>query len=665
MKPTLHTPRPADMCRAFCCNMLLLLAAYMVCRVAFLWENIALFPDLDAPALWRLFLGGLRFDVSAVCYTNALYVLLFFLPLHWKERAGYYRFLKILFVAINGIALLSNLMDTVYFQYVNRRTTVSVFSEFRNDGNVAGIIGLELWRHWYLTLLGILLIGLLWRLYRSPRVGDASASAAGKPASLGRYYLIRTLCTGVGFFLVIVGIRSDLTFEERPIANRNAKKYVSRPIETGIVLNTPFSIIRTIGKKPYTCPPYFSDPQQMQARFDPVHRNTMPDSLQEKQPLNVVFLILESFGAEYSGYLNPHLGADGAAAPAEATYAGYMPFLDSLMEQSLTFEYSFSNGRKSIDMAPAVFSSLPMFVEPFFASTASTNDITGLASLLREMGYHTSFFHGADNGSLGFEDFARNAGFERYYGRTEYGEDKDYDGRWGVWDEPFLQYFAQRLSGFKEPFLSALFTLTSHHPFHIPPEYEAVFPDEGKLPIHRCIRYTDHALRQFFRTASRQPWYPNTLFILTGDHTNMSYYKEYSTEIGRFRVPILFFKPGDARFSGHRPGIAQHTDIMPTLLDLLGYRKPFLSFGCNLLTTPAEDTYAVNYDNGVYQYLKGEFLLQFDGEHSIGLYRFRQDPFLQHNLLPHAAAERMEPELKSIIQQYMERMNANQLVVKP
>lgn len=55
----------------------------------------------------------------------------------------------------NLIVIIMNLMDTVYFQYTHRRTTASVFSEFKNEGNLGGIIGTELLNHWYLTLFAI------------------------------------------------------------------------------------------------------------------------------------------------------------------------------------------------------------------------------------------------------------------------------------------------------------------------------------------------------------------------------------------------------------------------------------------------------------------------------------------------------------------------------
>jgi len=96
-------------------------------------------------------------------------------------------------------------------------------------------------------------------------------------------------------------------------------------------------------------------------------------------------------------------------------------------------------------------------------------------------------------------------------------------------------------------------------------------------------------------------------------------------------------------------------------LEHLGYDKPYLSFGVDLLTTPAEDTWAVNYLNGIYQYVKHGHILQFDGQTTRGVYAL-SDSLMQQNLVGKIPEQpQMERELKAIIQQYMERMTQNRL----
>ncbi len=642
-------------------NLVLVYVVYEVCRFAYLFENWSTFADhLSWKTLGEILRGGWMFDTSAILYTNALYILLMLLPLQWKETDIWQRVARWVFIVFNSVCVVMNLADAVYFQYTGRRTTVTVFSEFGNEHNLGGIFGVELLRHWYLVLVGMVLIYGLWKLYFMP---------SGKPVrwvrrpflagNLAAYYAVHTACLVAFVPLCVFGMRGGATTAVRPITISNANQYVDRPLEAALVLNTPFSMIRTIDKPVFVVPNYFT-PDELDQIYSPVH---MPSDSAVVRRKNVVVLIVESFGREYIGGFNRWLDS--------GRYKGYTPFVDSLMQHSTTFLYSYCNGRKSIDGMPSILSGIPMFVEPFFLTPASMNDVSGLAGELRKKGYFTAFFHGAENGSMGFQAFARTTGFERYYGRTEYDQDKrfggdrDFDGTWAIWDEPFLQFYAAKMSEFKQPFATALFTASSHHPYVIPEEYKQRYPEEG-IVIHKCIRYTDNALRRFFDTAKRQPWYKNTLFVITSDHTNLSDHAYYQTDLGGFCSPIIFFDPSGELKPGMRNAIAQQIDIMPTVLGYLGYDQKFVAFGCDLFRTPAEDTWAVNYLNGIYQYVKGDYLLQFDGQKTKALYRFRTDLLLKDNLADRLPEVRqtMEQEVKAIIQAYMTRMTTNGLVVK-
>ena len=632
--------------------------AFMICRVTYVavnWSTLG--PALEGNSWGDLLSGCVLFDTSALFYLNALVLLLTLLPWHQKETPAFLQTTRIIYVALNGTGIVANLADAVYFTYTGRRTTATVFSEFSNEGNLGSIIGTELLNHWYLLLLAILLIWSLYRLYCQPE------PLAGKHVlSHFFYYTTQSISLALMAWLTVCGMRGGFTHAVRPITISNANQYVNHPTEAAIVLNTPFSIIRTIGKKAFEIPAYFDTEETLQKIYNPEHLPT--DSL-AFTPRNVVVLICESLGMEYYGSYNHHLD--------DGKYQGFTPFLDTLCAKSLTYEMSFCNGRKSIDGMPSVLSSIPMFIEPFFLTPASLNTIGGLARSLNSKGYATAFFHGAENGSMGFEAFSRSSGFQQYYGRTEYNEDpnfdgdKDFDGLWAIWDEPFLLFYSQTMTQqLKEPFMTAVFTASSHHPFNIPEQYRDTFP-ESQLPMHKCIRYLDHSLRRFFEHASKQPWYQNTLFVITGDHTNQSCHDEYQTDLGLYCVPVIFFDPSGEVFAAERrKGVSQQIDIMPTLLSALHYDEPYVAFGQDLLTTPADSTWAINYNNGIYQFVSHDHLLLFDGNASTGLYDLKQDWMLQHNLLGQRDSLQNEQErlTRAIIQDYMQRMNQDRLVLQ-
>ncbi len=633
-------------------NLLMAYVVYFLARVTYLLENYSIFSQgLDTQGLLSVFQGGFMFDSSAIMYTCALYIVMMLLPLHLKERPRYHKVCKWLFVIVNAITLAMNLMDAVYFQYTSRRTTSTIFSEFSHEGNLGTIFGTEMLRHWYLVLLAIVLVWLLWKLYVMPRL-------TVKHARSWRYYLIMTVALLAMIPTIICGMRGGLATAVRPIAISNANQYVDRPVDAALVLNTPFSMLRTMGKNVYTNPHYFKDEAQLEAVYTPVHQ---PGDTAIFSPKNVVVIIVESYSKEYIGFFNHNL--DGG------TYKGYTPFLDSLLTKSLTFKYSYANGRKSIDAMPSVLSSIPMMKEPFFLTPASMNNLSGMARQLDGKGYTTAFFHGAQNGSMGFQAFARATGYQQYLGRTEFNADpttrgnKDFDGTWAIWDEPFLQFMCHKINGFKQPFLATVFTASSHHPFRVPEELEQQFPEEGTHPIHRCVRYTDMALRYFFEEAAKQPWYNNTIFVLTADHSNFPTHDLYKTDLGRYMAPIAFYTPNGSLAPAVREDvIMQQASIMPTLMGIMGYDQPYLAFGCDVLNTPPEQTWAFSYNNGIYQYLQGDWMMQHDGDKVKAMYRFKEDPMLKQNMVgkvPTQAA--MERQLKALIQQYMTRMTDNRL----
>ena len=623
------------------CNLLLAYATYMLARIIYLLVNYSYFSQGQTFShLMELLGGGLMFDTTAILVTHIPYILLMLLT-PWQRVSKYY------FLIVNALALALNMADAVYFRYTMRRTTTTVFGEFQNEDNLGSIIGTEFLYHWYLVLGFALMVWLLWRLY-------VKAGVRSQNGCWWQYALVQVGMLAVFVPFIIAGIRGGFTTAVRPITISNANQYVDRPIEAALVLNTPFSLYRSIGKNVFTVPHYFSDSQELASVYSPVH---LPSSTlsPETAKKNVVILIVESFGREYIGALNKTLD--------EGKYQGYTPCVDTLIAHSTTFRYSFCNGRKSIDGMPSILCSIPMFVEPFILTPSSMNDFTGLAGILANEGYQTAFFHGAQNGSMGFEAFARKTGFQHYYGRTEYeaahGTD-DFDGTWAIWDEPFLQYYAEEMSRMQQPFMTAVFTASSHHPFVVPEQYSKQFPDEG-LEIHKCIRYTDQAIGRFFQTASKQPWFQNTLFVLTSDHTNMSSHAEYQTDLGGFCSPIIIYDPSKPEGT-MQDKVAQQIDILPTVLGLLGYQKPYLAFGIDVLNTPADDCWAVNYLNGIYQYVRYGYVLQFDGTKTKAVYRL-DDRLMQNNIMGKVNMQaQMEREVKAIVQQYMERMTQNRLM---
>ncbi|HEY3369286.1 MAG TPA: LTA synthase family protein [Prolixibacteraceae bacterium] len=621
----------------------LLMVFYSFCRILFYLFNTTSFPKVTFFSFLTIMKGGLMFDISALLYLNAIYILLFLLPFEFTFSNWFQKGLKWLFMVVNGVGIAFNLIDIVYYRYILKRTTASTFDVAAFDAGNSKLIMRFFYDFWYIPVIFIVMLVLFAALY-----------SKFKPRPFRFRHPFVYFLSGIPIIalvagLSVMGMRGGWRHSTRPITMNNAGAFVTTPEEMSLVQNTPFCIFRTWGKKAFERKSYFSSEAELERIYTPVHR---PDSLGEARKNNVVIIILESFSRAFVGSLNPQF-----EDPHDRIFT---PFLDSLIQQSLVFTNAFANGRKSIDAIPSVTASIPALVLPYVISERSGNNINSIASLLSVQGYQTAFFHGAPNGSMGFDAFTKIAGYHQYFGRNEYGKEGDFDGVWGIWDEPFFQYFAQGMNKMHEPFATTLFSVSSHHPYEVPLKYKGKFP-EGKMPIDKCISYTDHSLQKFFDTARKMPWFKNTLFVITADHAVDCGIKEYYTSVNYFAIPIIFYTP-DGSLKGVDQGLAEQIDIMPTILSYLNYPYPYVAFGHNLFD-PNNQRFVINYIQDAYQFLSGDFAFYMMDDKLTAIYNRKVDPELQQNLLGTVDLSDQIQLQKAIIQQFNNRMIDNRMVV--
>jgi phosphoglycerol transferase MdoB-like AlkP superfamily enzyme len=626
-------------------RILLILILFSICRIGFYVFNFKMFPGIPTRELITMMKGGLSFDISAIVYINMIFILLHIIPFEIRYNDGYQKILKYIFFITNGIAIAMNGMDFVYYRFVDKRATADVFQTFAHDSNNTKVFFRFLLDYWPATLFTFLVWFLMVFLYNKVKIE--------KPGNVNKigYYAVNIIMIPVVIALVIGAARGGYKHSTRPITISNAARYVDSPRDVAIVLNTPFSIFRTFGKKPLTRFKFFND-EQLTKLYNPEYTPAPTKAFTNE---NVVIIILESFAREYIGSLNPQLEG--------GTYKGYTPFIDSLISVSLTFDVSIANGKKSIDAMPSILASIPSLETPYTISHYANNQINGLPSLLKRKGYYSAYFHGAPNGSMGFDSFSKMAGFDDYIGLNEYPDKSDFDGIWGVWDEPFFKFFGNKLNTFKQPFIASIFSVSSHHPFKVPEKYIGKFK-KGPAPILEVIGYTDFALRELFNQISKSPWFKNTLFVITADHTNESVHKEFQNNFGAYCVPIIFYKPG-SDMKGIKPRIAQQIDIMPTILNYLNFDEPYVAFGNNLLDDSYE-SFAFNTNGSTYNLYMKDHILEMIDNKPVGFYNYKTDVFLDNSLTgkqPELETQ-MEDKLKAIIQTYNSRLIDNKMVIR-
>lgn len=626
------------------------LALLTVSRFLLYVFNVEMFPGISMLHLFGIIITGLRFDIAALLMVNGIFILMNILPFAFTKKSAYQKTGNIIFIVSNAVALLPNFADIIYYRFTLKRTTGDIFDYLFVNNDLGTQFPQFIKDFWYIFVMYIMAIGaLIWVTRRFTSLNNNKETKPGNSPGL----------SWIGFILIsaltLIGIRGGLQL--KPISLITAGIY-TQASNVPLVLNSPFTLIKTINQQALPKIRYFANDADADVLYPVIHKfNGNSDSLRAgtSEKPNVVILILESFSQEHIGALNRNTGSPD--------YEGYTPFLDSLIGQSLVFNGT-ANGKRSIEGIPAILSGLPTLMnQDFITSVYAGNQFNSLASLLKTEGYSTSFYHGGTNGTMGFDAYTRSAGFARYYGRTEYANETDYDGQWGIWDEPFLQYFAKNLSKTKEPFLSAVFTLSSHHPYKVPAAYKGKFR-KGNLDIQQSIMYADFSLRRFFAAASKMPWFDKTLFVITADHTSEAWLPRYRTRTGRYEIPLIFFRH-KSMLKGAVNVTAQQTDIMPSVLDYLHYTEPFVAFGQSVFDTNAPHL-GVSFLNNSWQVIMDGYTLEWDGNKTTGFFHYLSDTLLVRNLAADHSPKQvmMEQYVKSIIQQYNSRMSGNQLTVK-
>lgn len=618
-----------------------LLGIYQLCRLLFFLFNSSYFFDLGAAGLFKCLFYGFRFDISAIVLSNSLFILLFLFPWKIREMRFYRILLRTLFLVVNSLAVVVNCIDMAYFPFTLKRSTADLFKFFGGKiGNDASrLIPTFLKDYWYLVLLAALMIYLLVIIYRKTE-RDIRISWNF------RSFLTQTLILIVGMGISALLYRGGLQL--KPISTVDAGEYVEAR-DVPLVINSPFSILKTIDLETIQPQIYFNDETELKKIYDPIHAG----SKQPFRKLNVFVIALESFSKEYVGSLN------GKQTP-------FTPFLDSLIEHGLVFTQAFSNGKRSIEGIPAITASTPTWMtEPYISSPYGSNQITSLANLLKEEGYYSAFFHGGTNGTMGFDAFCHLAGYDDYFGRTEYNNEKDYDGNWGIWDEEFLQYTATTINKKPQPFLATLFTLTSHHPYPVPEKYKGKFP-EGALPIEHSIAYTDYCLRKFMETAKKMPWFKNTLFVFSADHTGISNDPFWVGKIGNNAIPILYYMPEDSTLHGRSEMTTSQIDILPSVLDYLHYPKSYFSFGESVFDSSATH-FAMTFSMDRLTLIQKEYALEYNGTSLHGIYNYQKDSLLNNDLQlsQSTTLQEYDRRLKAIIQTYQQALIHNKQRAEP
>ncbi len=620
---------------AFLGRILCLYAALMLLRVAFYLFNADILGPIQAAEFPRLLWGSLVFDSASIFYLNIPFLAASLLPFRFRQRGGYQKFLKWLFLTVNFLGLIVATGDIFYFPFKLARATLEE-AHFAGYGNFFALMGGFIVEYWYGVLLWAGVCAGLWWLY-----GNIPYKA-----STGRalpYYASQTVILTLSAVCSVILIRGGVSAAAFPINVGDATLYAS-PRKAALVLSNPFALIRTSGNK-LSVPHYFEEPE-LSELYSPVHNNPHPveRALAPEWKLeagtNIVLVVMESIATAHIKSLSDQYPAD---------LPSITPFIDSLVGEGFVFTNAYNNGKRSIDALPALWASIPSLEQQFMKGSQALAKFDALPRILDRAGYATAFLHGAVHESMSFMPLGIALGIERFYMQDEYEKlhgKNDFDGKWGVWDHKFFPFAEERINDLPQPFFATLFTLSSHHPFKLPPGFGGRYP-QGTQEIHPVIAYSDEALKELFARMAQRPWFENTLFILTADHGSGADNEKYLQTPYNNNVPLILYRPSHP-IRGWSAVVASHIDLMPTLLCMMGYQEPYLAFGENLLERKHP---LVSYRDEGYVIQTDSLLYRFNGREVVS-----GSDYLSGTEVLTPAPDSLVNQTKAYIQQYYTRL---------
>lgn len=290
-----------------------------------------------------------------------------------------------------------------------------------------------------------------------------------------------------------------------------------------------------------------------------------PTRFPTQKPKNLVIFIQESMGAQFVGFS----GGDVAVTPN----------MEKLSREGLAFTNLFSNGTRSIrGLAGMTSGWLPIAGEEVVKRNKSQSDFFTVASLLKPLGYKSSFIYGGEGRFDNMRSWYMGNGFD------EVIEQKDYDNpsfvsTWGVGDEDLVTKANEKFKSHAakgEKFVSVMFSSSNHSPFELPEGKIEFIPGKPKQSVENAVKYADFAIGKLFELAKKEGYYKDTVFVVIADH-NVRVYGDDVVPVNMFHIPALIVAEGLKPQQFDR--LATQPDVLATALDLIGVNLTYPVLG--------------------------------------------------------------------------------------
>lgn len=612
--------------RPFIGYLLALLLILSILKILFYQYNHAYLAGIaDESTSWsgllKMIKWSLMSDIFVLLLVNA--PLLFALhaarliPARWVNW-----FIIPVFVLLNSFVVLLNLADVFYYRFHFQRANADLLYALghpirqlfqQHPGMIAGI----------LTVM-LLVLFINWKLLNRFKTAFVSGKRAGSSA---------VILIG----LTLLFLFSKTYFQSAFLPTRPLVELKSHQLIT--VQNSFHTFLYSLARRNQEVVTRNYMSGEACDSIMPV-RKILPLTDSGKAKKNIVLFIMESVPYDFFDSVSP--------------YKVNMPFFDGLLRKSRFYDHAFCFSHQSNKGITAILAGIPTFCDvPLYHSTYVNLPKTSVGTELRKIGYESLFCIGDDYDNFGFAKCANWLGLSNYYSKQDIPDYRNLPMHpMGLQDAPVLDFFRQKISSIRDPFLAVHFNISTHYPYDIPKDFDKSVPNSYTAPM-KSMAYYDQSLGRFFDAASKEPWFNNTLFIFCADHWLVP--DDRKTEfnaISGYRIPVIVYDPLQPEGKTISTPVSQF-DLLGTMLQAAGYKDSMISYGTTLPDLPNSNRIVFTRANAsLYHAIDNRFILGYNstGNKPEFFFDYLRDPSLQNNLMNRSS---FKPEL-SRLQKSME-----------
>ncbi len=518
------------------------------------------------------FVHGVRFDASAIVVVFIVPLLLMNFPLAFAQHARWFNFFAWLLYVLTLVMLGILASDLIYFGFVSRHLGSEIML-LGNDGGLVLDLAVGGYKGVVLAfVIGAALLFAVWRNVLTSKIAPA------------RFMAVKYLVMLLG--LIVIG-RGGIT--NKPISTIDA--FTTGETRFGnLVLNGVFTAAHASNNSKsvnHHFMPLANALREVSAPAPAAEFPMLKRYPARKTNYNIVFVMLESWDPKYID----SFGADNLKLT---------PNFDALAAQGLKFDNFYAAGQRSIEGVQAVLTGLPILSgTPVIGSGLELSNISRLGSIAKSNGYSTLMTQSARRASFRMSSIASATGFDQFYGMEDIPMLRAYpdpDGARFGWDYETLMFFKSKLDNFTGPFIGMVFTGTTHIEYARVGQQFELRPHSptGEDGYLNTLYYADWSLGEFLKSARQSPWFNTTVFIFCADHT-WGHYQKAGAFVDKFRIPFLIYAPAI-----YQPQVlatvGSQLDVLPTIIDILGFDHPFAALGESLFRK--RDEYAFVTEGG-------------------------------------------------------------------